>query len=369
MTDLISTLAAADPARDATPTATEAARMDDELRQLLVAETSVGAAGDARVGAAGETPLGAAGDARRRVGAAGETPVGAAGAARRRLSLPRRAWVLAPVALATAAVSLGVALPGGKTPAVLQPAPASAATTLAELQRKVAGAPAEHGRYAYLKQLSYVSHMHSKYVVVLPHESEQWVADDGSGVVRTAIHEDQPQFPTPEDQAAYERDTREAPPWDDTPRRQADISVLGLTVAQVRALPTDPAALRERIERKDVSMTATAGALLSFAGTPQDVKVALFEVLEGVPGAKLVPRVEDPLGRVGVGVAFDDPAWNTQFVFDPKTGALLGTRSIGKKEVPGRTIDDWNLVVDSGRTDTAPEGVSTNSATAPKAVR
>jgi len=33
---------------------------------------------------------------------------------------------------------------------------------------------------------------------------------------------------------------------------------------------------------------------------------------------------------------------------------LLGTRSIGKKEVPGRTISDWWLVVDATRTDTAP---------------
>ena len=56
----------------------------------------------------------------------------------------------------------------------------------------------------------------------------------------------------------------------------------------------------------------------------------------------------DPQGRTGVGVEFDDAAWKTLFLFDPETGALLGTRSIGRKEVPGRNIDDWSLVIESG---------------------
>ena len=62
----------------------------------------------------------------------------------------------------------------------------------------------------------------------------------------------------------------------------------------------------------------------------------------------------DPQGRTGVGVEFDTPAWKTLFLFDKDTGALLGTRSIGRKEVPGRNIDDWSLVIESGRRDDAP---------------
>jgi hypothetical protein len=64
--------------------------------------------------------------------------------------------------------------------------------------------------------------------------------------------------------------------------------------------------------------------------------------------------VTDPRGRTGVGVQFDTPAWKTLFLFDPATGALLGTRSLGHKEVPGRDIDDWSLVLESGRRDDAP---------------
>ncbi|MDA0185826.1 hypothetical protein OJ997_36315, partial [Solirubrobacter phytolaccae] len=75
MNDLITTLAAEDPARDATPTAAEATRMDDTLRALLAAEAHVGAAGAARVGPAGAAPMGAQRNARE--GAAGAAPVGA----------------------------------------------------------------------------------------------------------------------------------------------------------------------------------------------------------------------------------------------------------------------------------------------------
>jgi hypothetical protein len=346
---MIDEIALADPAREAAPTPAEGARMDTGLRRLMAAETRAGAAGDA-ASRRGDARAGAAGGA---AGRRGDARVGAAGARPRRRGARRPVWVLAPVALATAALTLGVALPGGKTPAVLAPAPASAATVLADLQGKVAGTPADRGRYAYLKQLSYTSHMGSGYVAVIPHEYEQWVADDGSGFLKHVVHDDRATFPTPEDEAAYER--RPRPPLDPSAHATDNVEVLGMRMDEVRALPTDPARLRAVLERRDnVVVTAYAGALLSFAGTPQDVKVALFGVLKGLPGAKLVPRATDPLNRTGVGIEFDDEAWRTLFLFDPATGALLGTKSLGKKEVPGRTIEDWNLTVESGRTDTAP---------------
>ena len=64
------------------------------------------------------------------------------------------------------------------------------------------------------------------------------------------------------------------------------------------------------------------------------MKVALFSVLKSLSGAKLIPSVTDPLKRTGVGVQFDDEAWRTLFLFDPETGALLGTQSIGKQGGP-----------------------------------
>jgi hypothetical protein len=172
--------------------------------------------------------------------------------------------------------------------------------------------------------------------------------------VRNVIHDDQPAFPTPEDKADYDAAGTNQPRLDSRPHTIDAITVAGLSAAEVRALPTDPVALRARVEGGDVTLTAIVGQLLATPLTPPDVKVALFDVLKGLPGATLVPRVTDPQGRTGVGVQFDTPAWKTLFLFNPQTGALLGTRSIGHEEVPGRDIDDWSLVLESDRRDDAP---------------
>jgi hypothetical protein len=323
MTDPLLTLTAADPERDRVPSAAEAARMDDELARLL------------------------------------------ATAAPRRASRPaplRRRWIALPIAAAAVFAALALAVPD-RGPQPLRPAPASAASVLADLGEKVAAAPESSGRYAYERRLSYVSHMRPRpsgrgtFVVVLPHEDEQWVSDDGSAIVRNVIHEDQPTFPTPQDEADYEAAGTNRPGLDSRPRAIDAITVAGLSAAQVRALPTDPVALRARVEGGEITLTAMVGQLLATPLTPPDVKVALFEVLKGLPGATLVPRVTDPQGRTGVGVQFDTPAWKTLFLFNPQTGALLGTRSIGHKEVPGRDIDDWSLVLESDRRDDAPTTV------------
>jgi hypothetical protein len=267
-------------------------------------------------------------------------------------------WALVPIA--AAALYAAFALGGSEdAPRSFPPAPATAAAALSDLSRKTAAAPVQSGRYAYAKHLSYVSHMRPKpggkgtFVVVLPHESEQWIADDGHAVMRNVIHDDQPRFPTPEDKADYEASPA-GPPDPDEPFAVTDMTVAGMPAAEVRALPTDPAKLRARIEGGDVTLTAMVGQLLGSALTPPDVKVALFAVLQQLPGATLRQNVTDPQGRTGIGVEFSTPAWKTLFLFDPDTGSLLGTRSIGHKEVPGRDIDDWDLVIESGRRDTAP---------------
>ena len=191
-------------------------------------------------------------------------------------------------------------------------------------------------------------------MVVLEHEDEQWITADGTGVARFVIHDDRPTFPTPEDKADYEA-SPPGPPFPDQPVAVDDMTVAGMPAAEVRALPTDPAQLRKRIEGGEVTLTAMVGQLLASALTPPEVKVALFAVLKQLPGATLRRDVTDPQGRVGVGVEFDTEAWKTLFLFDERTGALLGTRSIGRKEVPGRNIDDWSLVIESGRRDDAPD--------------
>ncbi|MDA0185555.1 CU044_5270 family protein, partial [Solirubrobacter phytolaccae] len=282
--------------------------------------------------------------------------------ARARRGGPRRAWALVPVALGTVALTLGVALPGGKTPAVIAPEPATAATVLADLRGKAAVATAPQGRFAYQKQIAYVSHMRGstgdggRFVVVLPHELEQWVDADGNAVAKEVIHEDQATFPTPEDKAAYEKHGQ-GPPFQSDPYEIPDFKVAGLTVPQIAKLPTEPTALRAALQRGELDLLPATAQLLASPIASPELKAALFSVLKALPGAQLVPGATDPQGRKGVGVQFEDDAWRTLFLFEPDTGALLGTRSIGKKEVPGRTISDWWLVVDATRTDSAPTTV------------
>jgi hypothetical protein len=316
MTDPILLVREADPARDAEPTAAQIARMDAELERARVAP-----------------PM--------------------------RVRRRRRAGLAFAVA---AALAVGVAALPSKAPRRLAPAPASAATVLADLGRKVAAAPAQEGRYAYLRSLSYSSHMRPRpggkgtFVVVIPMESEIWALPDGDMIVSSVMHEDQARFPTPQDKADYGRAPKQ-PPWDQRPHEVKGLKIGGLTAAQVLALPADPVALHAAIAGNGMAITAAAGQLLGSPLTPQPVKAALYRVLRDLPGATLVGDQTDPLGRTGVGVRFDDPAWTSLFLFDPGTGALLGVRSIGKKEVPGRDISDWSLNVESGRRDSAPEPV------------
>jgi hypothetical protein len=272
-----------------------------------------------------------------------------------------RRWIAVPVALGAAVAVLGLALPERTPGPIPAPPPANAAMLLTQLSHKVAGEPVRQGKYAYLKQIAYESHMRSRksgkgtYVVVLAHTYEQWVAEDGTAIAKSFVDEGHPSFPTPEDKRDYEAANAPRFPWDDSPYSLENVKLGGMLYSEVRALPTDPAQLKARLEQdKEMSITAKTGQLLAAAQTPPRVKVALFAVLKQVPGAKLVPQVKDPLDRTGVGVQFDDPAWRTLFVFDPDSGALLATRSIGHKEVPGRDIDDWSLVVDSGWRDSAP---------------
>jgi hypothetical protein len=316
MTDPFDLLTAADPLRDAAPTAEEAARMDAELHRLLV-------------------------PAPKR---------------ERRRRFPK--WILVPVVAAAAGV-VALAAPE-RAPTPLKPAPATAATMLAELGHKVAGARVQTGRYAYLRRLSYVSHMRSKpngkgtFVVVLPHVDEEWIADDGTAVGRMQIQWDKPTFPTAEDRADYEAAGTHRPPGElDKPYAVEHATILGMTPEQVRSLPTDPVALRYKIAHY-AQLPAVISNLLASSLTPVPVKAALFDVLKGLPGATLVDGATDPRGRTGVGVRFQTDAWDTLFVFDPANGQLLATRSIGHKEVKGRDIDDWSLVLESGRRDAAP---------------
>ena len=313
MTNLLDDLRAADPCRDAAP---DARRLDAALDELLARE----------IDSSPKSPL-------------------------------RRRLVLVLAASAAAIAATGTLLTGGGAVA-----PATPSAILADLAaRAEAATPAGTGRYAYRRSVSYTSHMRPGYVVVLPHENEEWIARDGTGVIRSRIRDDQPVFPTPGDRTGYERDDAPRPPYPDEPfairggRRVADF-----TTRELERLPTDPEALGKVLQHQrpglpgDQDVIVRSALLLSAAETPTPVRHALYDVLRSQPGARVDQDAADPRGRTGVAVTFETAAWHTTFLFDRSTGELLATRSAGQAEVPGREIVDWTLVLEIGRRDEAP---------------
>jgi hypothetical protein len=121
----------------------------------------------------------------------------------------------------------------------------------------------------------------------------------------------------------------------------------GVTVRDVRRLPTTPAALQRAL----LSMRAperggaraaddkvwwlwyeTPNLLAEWPLTPR-TRAAAYRMLADLPGIRLVGRVTDPLGRPGVAVARTehDQGFGTverQLVFDPETSAFLAGQTI-----------------------------------------
>jgi len=338
--------------------------MTDPLTFVRDADPAAGVdlepAARARIGIALDQVLNAA------VAVDARPPAPAKTAVRRRLMLS----FAGVTATAAAAVALA-ALPtgGSRNPvAPIAPAPASAAVVLRQLGATAAQAPAPHGKYIYVQTRSYVTHMRPRpggggsFATLVPYDSEEWLARDGSEQIRRGRERwEKATYPTAQDRV--DAQAAGTPPWprgDEPPVRYTDVKVAGFTVAELNALPTDPAALRARLEHADLGykspsplVTAT-GLLLGSPLTPRDVRVAAFAVLRGLPGARLVSGATDPAGRSGEGVEFDDDAWRTLFIFDTSTSALIATRSIGEKELPGRNISGWTLQLDSKGADSAP---------------
>jgi hypothetical protein len=246
-----------------------------------------------------------------RLDAALERIVAAPDAPRRRAH-PRRAAV-ALAGLATAA-ALVVALPGGRT--------ASAATVLRDA-RSAALQLDGPGPWTVVETRDFRNEPPGGAV---PYSTETWSADDGRQLTRVTRGEPGGP-PDPYDGKLIRRDT----------------AGFGPTVAEIRAYPTDPAALAAKLGR-DVVQGATM-LLLSPAPTAE-LRAALYDVLLRTPGATLISSLTAPDGRTGVGVRFATPTppHELTLLFDPRTHALLG---VGQG-------DTWDLVLRVERVRTAP---------------
>lgn len=347
--DTLDLIRTTDPYAGANPDADRAIRMDAALERLLVAEPP-------------GTPIPAPtrNGSRHRVRTAG-------------------------LALATAAAcgaGLIAALPGGNDNAPGIQA-ANAATVLSSARAAVLEAD-QPGPWTAMTIREWRNEPFkladgSWGVALVPYTSEQWSSDDGEQLLRNTRGTDI-QFPRASDKAAYDP-AKERPT---TPRGLPDLDgkLVRLdaqnsgswTVADIRALPTDPDALAAALTR---GVSHTAGSKLKYDVVTQatalllsplptaEQRAALYTVLLRTPGAQLTPKLTDPDGRSGEGVRFvkpdppttDEPGgYDQTLLFDRQTHALLGLRQdTDVTSTMGRKLTSWSLVLDAHRAKSAPK--------------
>jgi hypothetical protein len=247
---------------------------------------------------------------------------------RRRLA--RRRWPFALAATTAAAAVLAIVL-------LQSSAPQSAAAAMLErAARTAAGRPPaaapRAGQFVYTKSRSLnesvsVANGRATYDFVRQ-TREAWIGTDGSGRLRETSGSDH-------------SDER--------------FRAGGLYFLDLSKLPTDAGALKKVIEQRkieggppgDAETFVIVGDLLRENYASPQLRAALFRVAAGLPKVELVGDVKDEAGRTGTAVGYAEHGLSHQLIFDPKTSALLGERSVKDGKVVTWTVYLASGVVDS----------------------
>ncbi len=290
------------------------------------------------------------------LGPAAAGPAGSVPAERAAAKVPARSgrrgrrMGVSVVAVAAAAAVAFVLLPGGAA----APSDARAVETLLAAGRAAAAAvdtPLEPGQLIYSRtrtssfaQLTLPDGRTASYLAA-PRLEESWIAPGGA-LTRLETVVGQPEYPTARDKALVLA-ARGGPKPSDVPGVSDRVvvripayagSVNGPTYAFARTLPTDPAALEQRIrhdtagsgESADVEVWVTVQDMLGSPVSPPALRSALYQVAAGLPGVQYLGTTTDRLGRTGiaVGLAHGDDGHaraSEVMVFDQRTGLLLQT--------------------------------------------
>ncbi|RVX38381.1 hypothetical protein EDD27_0685 [Nonomuraea polychroma] len=138
-----------------------------------------------------------------------------------------------------------------------------------------------------------------------------------------------------------------------------------LSLEQVKALPTDPAALKERVlqavragvgEESFVAdgLPITLASLLYKLPVSPDVWAAAYRVLAGLPTVTVEEGAKDPRSRAGVAVTFPiqhDKPTRGRLIVDPSTSMVL---SYEVTHASGGMGQKCEVVLAAGRTDAKP---------------
>jgi hypothetical protein len=201
------------------------------------------------------------------------------------------------------------------------------------------------GQYIYIKsKVSYLTVLHtdtvkSKTWVEPLHIREAWNSPDGKqGWL---------------DEPGYQ------PKGGVTLNSDVERSLNGPSYDYLKTLPTDPDALLKKIYKEtkgqgnspDQQAFATVGDLLGEELVPAKLNAALYRAAAKIPGVVVVEHAEDAAGREGIALAHVDQKSGdrTEWIFDSKTYAYLGSRAVQVKQAYGikpGTVIDWTAVLE-----------------------
>jgi hypothetical protein len=134
-------------------------------------------------------------------------------------------------------------------------------------------------------------------------------------------------------------------------------------------VPTEPSALKRYLDQH-YKVTGGPTTLFFLAitllqeGAPPALRVAIFHLIEQLPGIHVVGRTRDEAGRFGLGIAVDSSHNRCVLVFDTKTSAALGTKTLAETTSTqhGETIPKGTLL---GYTNFGPTAVVSSVTTLP----
>lgn len=267
--------------------------------------------------------------------------------------------------LAAALAVVVALLPGGagKDAGQLAPAPASAQAVLQQAARAVsrqAWQPLRAGQYFYYRSTGGSGRLSARAGEI----QDVWVGANGYGrIVQTGPDTLLPGgevllFHATAQQLRAERERQ---------RHGRHLRILAysqkyhwvdLDYQQLLHLPSEVAALQRFIEHHATGggprfsdiFGYVEGVLLGSPPVSPRVTAGLYHVIARLPGMRLVGPTRDALGRrgVAVGLFFPRQPGRIELIFDPRTGALLGERSVSLNakimHAPVGSIISWSVI-------------------------
>ncbi|MEU1406432.1 CU044_5270 family protein [Streptomyces sp. NPDC005728] len=266
------------------------------------------------------------------------------------IGVPVTAAALAGAFAFTALTGSGGSGPAAATPPpveapVVRIEPGSTAQLASTVEHIAAAASARKtpepgpGQYIYIKSMvSFLCVLHtdadeSKTLVQPLHIREVWNSPDGKqGWL---------------DEPGYK------PKGGITLDSDVESSLNGPSYYYLKTLPTDPDALLKKIYEEtkgqgnspDQEAFTTVGSLLREQLAPAKLNAALYRAAAKIPGVVVVDHAKDAAGREGIALARVDQQSGdrTEWIFDRKTYAYLGSRGVQVKQVddvkPGTVLE------------------------------